>query len=70
MENLALRHQVLVVRRTASKRPRLNTTDRLFWIGISRLCAYWRSWLVIVQPETVVGWHRNLFRAFWNKSIV
>ena len=51
------------------KRPRLNATDRLFWIGISRLCADWRSWLVIVQPETVVGWHRSLFRAFWTWKI-
>ena len=69
MENLALRHQLVVLRRTAPKRPRLNTTDRLFWIGISRLCADWRSWLVIVQPETVIGWHRNLFRAFWTWKI-
>ena len=69
MENLALRQQLVVLRRTTPKRPRLNATDRLFWIGISRLCADWRSWLVIVQPETVVGWHRTLFRAFWTWKI-
>jgi putative transposase len=69
MENLALRHQLSVLRRTSQKRPRLSAADRLFWVGISRLCSDWRSWLVIVQPETVVGWHRKLFRAFWTWKI-
>src|SRR3954469_25553113 len=69
MKNLALRHQLSVLRRTAPKRPRLNATQRLFWIGISRLCADWRSWLVIVQPKTVVGWHRKLVRAFWTWKV-
>lgn len=69
MENLALRQQLLVLRRTSPKRPRLNAADRLFWVSISELCAEWRSWLLIVQPETVVGWHRKLFRAFWTWKI-
>src|SRR5947199_6520111 len=69
MENLALRHQLVVLRRSTPKRHRLKATDRLSWIGISRLCADWRTWLVIVQPETVVGWHRTLFRAFWTCKI-
>ena len=56
MENIALRHQLSVLRRRTPKRQELNTADRLFWIGISRLCSDWRSWLIIVQPETVVGW--------------
>src|SRR3954454_4983931 len=69
MENLALRHQLVVLRRSTPKRPRLKATDRLFWMGISRLCADWGTWLVIVQPETVIGWHRKLFRAFWTSKI-
>jgi len=69
MENIALRHQLSVLRRTTPKRPKLNTADLLFWIGISRLCSDWRSWLIIVQPETVVGWHRKLFRAFWTWKV-
>src|SRR4051794_27021349 len=69
MENLALRHQLVVLRRSTPKRPRLKATDRRFSIGISQLCADWRTWLVIVQPETVVGWHRTLFRAFWTWKI-
>src|SRR4051794_6112996 len=69
MENVALRHQLTVLRRTAPKRPRLNAGDRLFWICISRLRSDGRSWLVIVQPETVIGWHWRLFRAFWTRKI-
>ena len=69
MENIALRHQLSVLRRTAPKRPRLNSADRLFWIWVSSLYSDWRSWLVIVQPETVVGWHRKLFRVFWRWKV-
>src|SRR4051794_16180236 len=69
IENLALRQQLSVLRRTAPKRLQLNPTDRLLWIGMSRLCADWRSWLIIVQPDTVIGWHRNLLRAFWTWKV-
>ena len=69
VENLALRQQLVVLRRSTPKRHRLKATDRLSWIGISRLCADWRTWLVIVQPETVVAWHRTLFRAFWTWEV-
>ena len=49
-ENLALRQQLLVLRRSTN-RPRLR--DRLFWIALSQLWRDWRSILVIVKPETV-----------------
>ncbi len=63
-ENLALRQQlaVLTVRK---RRPRLRTRDRIFWVWLSRLWAGWRSVLMIVQPDTVVGWHRRGFRLYW-----
>ncbi len=63
-ENLALRHQLGVLARTA-KRPRLRPRDRVLWVWLSRLCRDWRSWLVIVQPETVVRWHRQGFKLYW-----
>ena len=63
-ENLALRHQLGVLSRSA-KRPRLRPRDRVLWVWLSRLCRDWRSWLVIVQPETVVRWHRQGFREYW-----
>ena len=41
-ENLALRQQLLVLRRSSS-RPRLRHRDRLFWITLSQLWREWRS---------------------------
>ena len=63
-ENLALRHQVQVLNRK-TKRPDLRAPDRLLWVVLSRLSAAWKSALVIVQPETVIQWHRTAFRTFW-----
>jgi len=64
LENLALRHQLLVFQRSVS-RPRLARWDRIFWVWLSRLWAAWRSSLVIVQPATVLAWHRQGFRLYW-----
>jgi len=69
LENLALRHQIGVLQRSAAKRPKLTTGDRLFWICLSRLWRDWRSVLAIVQPETVVAWHRAGFRLFWTWKV-
>jgi hypothetical protein len=63
-ENLALRQQLGVLRRGV-KRPRLRRRDRVFWAWLCRLWEEWRSSLVIVQPETVVRWHRQGFGLYW-----
>ena len=63
-ENLALRQQLAVLRRRV-RRPRLRNRDRVFWAWLSRLWKGWRSVLVIVQPDTVVKWHRAGFRLYW-----
>jgi len=55
LENLALRHQVGVLQRSARKRPKLTTGDRLLWVGLSRIWRDCRSALAIVKPETVVA---------------
>jgi putative transposase len=68
--NVALRHQISVLQRSANKRPRLQSADRLLWVWLSRVWADWRSSLVIVKPETVVGWHRKAFRLFWTWKIL
>src|SRR5207253_5016148 len=52
LENLALRQQLAVYKRTAP-RPKLRTTDRLFWVGLARVWAGWQQALVIVSPDTV-----------------
>ena len=64
LENLALRQQVAILKRER-RRPWLQTLDRLFWVILSRLWPRWREALVIVRPETVIGWHRKGFRVFW-----
>jgi len=63
-ENLALRQQLLVLQRSA-KRPRFRKSDRIFWSLLSHLWSGWRSALLIVQPATVVRWHRQCFKLYW-----
>jgi len=64
LENLALRQQLQVMKRQCP-RPRLRWADRLFWVWLSRGWGNWRRPLLMVPPETVVGWHRRGFRLFW-----
>ena len=63
-ENLALRQQIIVMQRSV-RRPRLRCRARAFWVLLSRLWKHWSSLLVIVQPETVIKWHRQGFRLYW-----
>ena len=65
VENLALRHQINVLRRGGRRRLPLKPGDRLLWVWLSRLWTGWRSALVIVKPETVIAWHRRGFRLYW-----
>src|SRR5882762_5590666 len=46
LENLALHQQLAVYKRTVP-RPKLRTTDRLFWVALARVWAGWRQPLVI-----------------------
>jgi putative transposase len=64
-EILALRHQLAVLQRTTSKRPRLRPIDRLVWVLLSRVWPDWRHAIQIVTPATVVRWHRRAFAAYW-----
>jgi putative transposase len=63
LENLALRQQLAVYRRTVS-RPSLSPTDRLCWVGLARVWAGWRQALIIVSPDTVLRWQRRRFREY------
>jgi transposase InsO family protein len=64
LEILALRQQVAMLKRK-HPRPRISTLDRLFWRALRRLWSRWADALVLVKPETVVGWHRAGFRLYW-----
>ncbi len=64
IENVALRQQLAVYKQSV-KRPKLRPRDRIFWVWLSRLWSNWRSALAIVQPETVIRWHRQGFKLYW-----
>jgi putative transposase len=66
LENLALRQQLAVYKRTA-RRPPLRRVDRLFWVGLASVWAGWRRSLVIITPDTVVRWQRRRFREYWSR---
>src|SRR5229473_3821907 len=69
LENLALRQQLAVLRRSAPKRLSLTPADRIFWVWLRRVWSDWKSALMIVKAETVVAWHRKGFRLFWTWKI-
>ncbi len=64
LEDLALRQQLAVLKHR-HPRPRLSDGDRLFWVLLASVWSGWRKCLHIVQPETVVRWHRQGFRYYW-----
>jgi len=64
IENITLRQQLMIMRLSV-KRPKIRKRDRLFWIILSQLWKDWKNLLVVVQPETVIRWHRKSFKLFW-----
>jgi hypothetical protein len=64
MEVVALRHQLNVLQRSV-KRPKLTAPDRFFWACLAATWRDWRSALIFVKAEMVIGWHRKGFRLFW-----
>jgi transposase InsO family protein len=64
LENLALRQQLGVFKQKHPL-PRFAAADKLFWIVLRRFWAGWSRALILVQPETVVRWHRAGFKLYW-----
>ena len=64
IENAMLRQQVIVLKRTV-KKPKINRRDRLRLLTLARLTPFWQSAMHIVQPATLLRWHRDLFRCYW-----
>src|SRR5262245_54799546 len=65
-ENAALRHQLAVLqRKLRRRRTELTNGDRLFFILLYRLFPSVRKAMMIVQPETIIRWHRAGFRHYW-----
>jgi putative transposase len=66
-ENALLRQQLLVLRRSVA-RPAVTQTDRALLVLLSGHVRAWRQALLIVQPETLLRWHRAGFRALWRRK--
>jgi len=64
LENLALRQQLAVLK-ARHPQPRFAAPDKLFWVLLRRFWPGWKRALVLVQPETVVGWHKAGFKLYW-----
>jgi len=60
-----LRQQLLVLKRSATARPRLRNADRLIFVWLFRLFPSLLGAAVIFKPETLVRWHRSGFRLYW-----
>jgi hypothetical protein len=65
VEILVLRQQLIVLRRTAPKRVRLRALDRLLFVLLYRLWPGVLDSIAVIQPDTIVRWHRRGFRALW-----
>ena len=64
-ENAVLRHQLIVLRRKLKGRARLTNNDRWFFLQLYRWFPSILPVLMIIRPETLVGWHRAGFRRYW-----
>jgi putative transposase len=67
LENILLRQQLIVLKRQG-RRPPLTWRDRTLFVLLASKLPTWKEALVIVQPDTVLRWHRELFRWVWRRK--
>ncbi len=65
-ENALLRQQLVILKRQV-KRPARTKRDRILLVLLARAVRAWKQTLFIVQPETLLRWHRELFRLYWKR---
>ena len=66
-ENASLRQQLIVLQRQVPS-PRFREGERVTLVLLASLTRGWRSALMLVQPATILRWHRELFRRFWARK--
>jgi putative transposase len=66
-ENALLRHQLIILKRQV-KRPACTKRDRILLVLLARAVRAWKQTLFIVQPDTLLRWHREAFRLFWRRK--
>src|SRR5258708_3804811 len=67
LENALLRQQLIVLQRQV-KRPDLSGWDRVLMVLLSSKVKTWKQALLIIQPETILRWHRELFKWVWRRK--
>ncbi len=67
LENALLRQQLIVLKRQV-KRPALSGWDRLRLVWLASRVQTWKQTVLIVQPETILRWHRDLFQWLWRRK--
>jgi len=66
-ENAFLRQQLIVLQRQV-KHPAFTPRDRVLLVLLARLVRGWRATLLIVQPDTLLRWHRQGYRVWRVRS--
>src|SRR5215469_14979706 len=66
-ENALLRYQLIILQRQV-KRPKFTRTDRMLLVLLAKVVRTWQQALLIVQPDTLLRWHRELFRMYWKRK--
>jgi putative transposase len=67
VENALLRQQLIVLNRQI-KRPQLTNSERIRLVFLSHFTTFWKRALHIVQPDTLLLWHREMFQLYWRKK--
>ena len=67
IENALLRQQLIILKRQL-KRPQLTNPERFRLVFLSHFTAFWKHALHIIQPDTLLRWHRDLFRFYWRRK--
>lgn len=72
LEILALKSQLSVyqekVENKKIRKPRCTPVFRQLWVLLSKFLTNWKSNLIIVKPETVIGWHKTAFKLYWKSK--
>ena len=66
VENALLRQQLIVLNRQI-QRPQQTHSDRFRLVFLSHFTTFWKQALQIVQPDTLLRWHRELIHLYWKR---
>src|SRR5258706_1162365 len=67
IKNALLRQQLIILKRQV-KRPQLTNPERFRLVFLSHFTKFWQQALHIIQPDTLIRWHQNLFRRYWRRK--